>query len=400
MKHLPAGFALCLAAGIATAADRWQFESRIAVSGAPSAQVYHHLDGAGRKHIAVSSSSVGVAWEDNRDASPQIYAVSKSMGSADFPDSIRVSDGGEAFEPSIAGLGDGRFVLAWEQDGRVLAAAMDERNIGPRLQLAAAPSGHAGLAVHAGLVFACWRERRDGLWFIRVARLGMAASGALQLESSAPIETGGVETPVQYPSLAVNEAGIVVAWEDRRAGHTRLLFSHAELAAPVFGQAQDLNEYYSARNIYDKGSGVARVSLASFAADEIVAAWMDKRRGGAGYGIFAALGSGALFGPNEKVHGAEGDRQPHYNPATAGNPAGDLVVAWDDFRRGDADIWLSAYDDLAWSEDVSPPPAAGPGEQTSPAVALDASGALHLLWIERAATDAPSRLWYSLGRPR
>jgi hypothetical protein len=210
-----------------------------------------------------------------------------------------------------------------------------------------------------------------------------------------------VETAVQFPSIAVNEAGILVAWEDRRAGHTRLLVSHSTLAEPAFGEPRELNEYFSERNVYDKGSGVARVALAAFAADEIVAAWMDKRRGGAGYGIFAALGSGETFGPNEKVHGAEGDLQPHYNPATAGNPAGDFVVAWDDFRRGDADIWLSAYGgDLVWSDDHAPPPASGPGEQTSPAIVLDASGALHLLWIERATTDAPSRLWYSLGKPR
>jgi hypothetical protein len=130
---------------------------------------------------------------------------------------------------------------------------------------------------------------------------------------------------------------------------------------------------------------------------------MDKRRGGAGYGIFAALGSdgGENFGPNEKVHGEQGDRQPHYNPAVGGNLAGDFVVAWDDFRRGDSDIWLSHYnEDDEWSRDFSPPPASGAGEQSHPAVALDDRGGLHLLWIERADMDAPSRLWYSHGLPR
>ena len=127
---------------------------------------------------------------------------------------------------------------------------------------------------------------------------------------------------------------------------------------------------------------------------------MDKRRGGLGYGIFAALGAegGEIFGPNEKVHAEAGDRQPHYNPAAAGNQAGDFVVAWDDFRQGDSDIWLSSYnEDDEWSHDFSPEVASGAGEQSHPAVVLDDRGSLHLLWIERADMDSPSRLWYGRG---
>ncbi len=130
---------------------------------------------------------------------------------------------------------------------------------------------------------------------------------------------------------------------------------------------------------------------------------MDKRRGGKGYGIFAALGAegGEAFGPNEKVHGEEGDAQPHYNPATAGNQDGDFTVAWDDFRRGNSDIWISSYnDDLEWSEDYAPPIASGAGEQSHPSIALDEQSNLHLLWIERGELNGPSKLWYSFGRPR
>jgi hypothetical protein len=129
---------------------------------------------------------------------------------------------------------------------------------------------------------------------------------------------------------------------------------------------------------------------------------MDKRRSGIGYGIFASMGAegGENFGPNEKVHGEPGDQQPHYNPATAGNPAGDFVVAWDDFRRGNSDIWISSYnDDDEWSNDYTPEIASGSGEQSHPAIALDEQGNLHLLWMERSDLNAPSRLWYSLGLP-
>jgi hypothetical protein len=203
------------------------------------------------------------------------------------------------------------------------------------------------------------------------------------------------------PSLSLQPTGLCVAWEDRRAGHTRLLSTHATWPELQFGAAVNLNEFYSNRNEYDKGNGVTRVALAGFSSDEVIAAWMDKRRGGAGYGIFAALGfdSGASFGPNEKVQAKQGDELPHYNPAVAGNTDGDFVVAWDDYRDGTLDVWLSSYnDDGEWSEDFSPPPASGSAEQSHVSLALSDQGELHMLWVERRDPLAPTRLWYSVGR--
>lgn len=403
MRSLLAALALWLSAVPASAADRWHFEPRIAVTGMPATGVFHHLDGAGHKQIAASANTVAAVWEDNRNGNPQVYTAIKPDSSPAFAPVIRVSDGGEAYEPVVASLGGERFALAWEQDGAAWAGLLDADGIGPRLQLAAAPASHASLAAHGGRLFAAWRERRAGRWYLKVALLRPDADGGLAVESSLPVEPGGVATAVQFPSLTASDAGICIAWEDRRAGHTRILYSGTRGLAAGFAEPRDLNEYFTARNRYDKGSGATRVVLTSFGNDEVVAAWMDKRREGTGYGIFAALGDGAceIFGPNEKVHGAEGDRLPHRNPAVAGNAAGEFVVAWDDFRRGDADIWLSGYGpEMNWSEDHAPRPASGAGEQTSPAIALDDQDRLHLLWIERAARDAPTRIWYSRGLPR
>jgi len=395
--------ALCLVAAAAGAVDHWQFDARIAVTGPPAAGVFHHLDGAGHNQVAVSANTVAATWEDNRDGSPQVYAAIREAAAPGFAAALRISNGSEAYEPVVAGLGGGRFALAWEQDGAAWAGLFDAGGIGQRLRLAEAPSSHASLAAHRGRLFAAWRERRGGSWLLKVAVLKITSTGGLTVVSSLQVEPGGVATPVQYPSLTANDAGICIAWEDRRSGHTVILFSGAPYPLEHFAEPRELNEYFAERNQYDRGSGATRVVLASFGGDEVLAAWMDKRRSSAGYGIFAALGDGAceIFGPNEKVHGAEGDRMPHRNPAVAGNDAGDFIVAWDDFRRGDADIWLSGYDsDLTWSEDRAPPPASGAGEQSNPSVSLDAAGNLHLLWIERAAPNAPSRIWYSRGLPR
>ena len=402
MRLLFAGLCCALALLPAQAFESWVFTDRVAVSGPPVASIYHHLDGAGRKHLAVSGESVGVAWEDNRSGTPQIYTTLKSPGRQIFPEPLQASSGSEAYEPAIAALGDNRFVLTFEQDASVFARILTTQGLGEPLRLSHGEASHASIAIFRDSVFTSWRERDGSGWFVKVARLRVAEANRLDLVALRPVEADGLETPVLFPVVAANVAGISVAWEDRRAGHTRLLVSHAENVETGFDEPQALNEFFSDRNQYDQGSGVTRVSLASFGRDEILAAWMDKRRGAAGYGIFAALGSeaGMMFGPNEKVHGDEGDRQPHYNPATAGNSAGDFVVAWDDFRRGDSDVWISVYNsDLEWNQDYSPPAASGSGEQSHPSIALDEQHNLHLLWIERSELNGPTRLWYSLGKP-
>ncbi len=402
MKQLLFSSLLLLVLSPAGATERWSFETRVAVGDAARVGVFHHLDGAGRNHLAVINGNVAVAWEDNRDKSPQVYVALLAAGQQKFGPALQVSSGTEAYEPSIAALPGGRFVIAWEQDTGIRARLLGPGGLASTLTLAASAASHVSLATREEAIFAAWREQRDRRWYLQVAALEAGPDGVLKVTRLNPVEANGLETRLLYPSLALSQAGLCIAWEDRRAGHTRLLVSRSTDQARSFAEPKHLNEFFSNRNQYDQGNGVTRVALAAFAKDEILAAWMDKRRGGLGYGIFAALGSdaGEIFGPNEKVHGAQGDRQPHYNPATAGNPAGDFVVAWDDFRSGDSDIWLSAYnDDDEWSQDHAPAVASGAGEQSHPAVVIDDQGDLHLLWLERGNMDAPTRLWYSRGRP-
>jgi len=403
MKLRFAGLWLALIIFQSQASDRWVFDGRSAVTGAAQDRVYHHLDGSGRKHIAVTKQSVAAVWEDNRNQTPQVYVALKSFSSDSFTAALQVSNGGEAYEPSIDALSNNRFALAFEQDTSVYARILTAEGLGVATRLSQQAASHVSIASFNDQVFASWRERDSGRWFLKVAALRIEGTNRFVVESVQSVEAEGLETPLLFPAIMANAAGLCVAWEDRRAGHTRLLVSHAADMSKPFNSPQSLNEFFSDRTEYDKGNGVTRVSLASFGEDEILAAWMDKRRGGNGYGIFAALGAdaGKNFGPNEKVHGEEGDSQPHYNPTTAGNQAGDFVIAWDDFRRADSDIWISAYNsDMEWGQDHAPPVASGSGEQSHPSIAVDDQGNLHLLWIERSQQDGPSRLWYSHGSPQ
>jgi hypothetical protein len=78
--------------------------------------------------------------------------------------------------------------------------------------------------------------------------------------------------------------------------------------------------------------------------------------------------------------------------------SGLLAVAWDDDRDGSPDIWLSWRAASGWSENIAVPGAAGAGIDSSPAMAVDEGGHLHLVWIEQQSAVAPTRLRYIEGR--
>jgi hypothetical protein len=376
----------------------WQFKQRIAITGDAVEGVYHHLEGSGRKHIAVSGGNIAVLWEDDSSGDPQIYIALKTDTGSSFTPPLKVSSGEEAYEPAIASLAGGLFVLVWEQDGAIYLNTHDGQFLNKPLRLSSdSLASQSSVTTSNGQIYVVWREQQGRTWSLQVARLSGTKKQAAELISINPVELQTVNTPILFPTLASNETRLYVAWEDRAAGHTRLKFSFSSDQAKSFIEPQNLNEFYSNRTEYDKGSGVTRVSIASFGEDEVVSAWMDKRRSG-GYGIFASIGSEGSFGPNEKIHGPQGDKLPHSNPATSGNSDGAVVVAWDDYRTGDSDIWLATFDeDGEWGEDLSPVTASGSGEQSHASVAIDETGGLHLIWVERDNPLAPTRLWYSYG---
>lgn len=391
---------LCLAVYLSSlhAAERWNFSEKIAITDS-SDSVFHHLEGAGRKHIAVSGGTVAAIWEDNRLSDPQVFIAVKSPYQKKFSQALQLSSGLEAYEPSIAALKEDQFAAAWEQDASVYVTVLDKNghHLNKPVKLSSDTAGHVSITALENELMAVWREQQGRNWSLWYARLQLQ-DGQLKILSSNRVEGQALQTPVLYPSISASSVGVCIAWEDRRAGNTRLLFSHSKDKGLSFSEPEYLNEFQSNRNVYDKGSGVTRVSIHSFGEDEVLAAWMDKRRSNTGYGIFAAMGSdgGESFGPNEQVHGKKGDKQPHYNPATAGNMVGDFVLAWDDFRLGDSDIWLSTYDDNGeWAENFAPAVASGTAEQSHASIVLDQQGGLHMIWIERADTLSPTRLWYS-----
>jgi hypothetical protein len=144
-----------------------------------------------------------------------------------------------------------------------------------------------------------------------------------------------------------------------------------------------------------------RPTLVPYGGNRLAAVWLDKRDFLSGYDVFAALSEngGLAWGTNVKAQDSFGDNIAQWHATAAGDSRGDLAIAWDDNRDGTPDVWLTwLKPGGGFADNVAPPPAAGPGSQTDPAMTMDDAGRLYLVWVERGA-DGATRLRFAVGRP-
>ncbi len=380
-------------------AASWQFGPALPVTDTHGPHIFHHLESAGRKNIAVSRDKVAVAWEDNHSGTSQVYVALKPLDGGRFGPAKRLSDAGQAYEPSIAALPGNQFVVAWEEDGHVWARRVDAQGAGPRVKLGT--GRQVSLVSRGERVYATWAA--DGPPpHIVLGRLHLGGQLTLRADAPTPVEPKLPPAPELYPSIALSPAGIVVAWEDRREGHTRL-FTTFSAHGRQFTVPRPLNQLLKKRSEkFGRGTGVTRVTLATLPDGTVAAAWMDKRYFRNGYDIYAAFSrdGGRTFGHNQRVEDEFGDTYGQWHPAIAAGPHGTVAVVWDDNRDGTQDLWFSWSKGKGhWSTNASIPPAYGPGDQSNPALAFDAAGDLHVAWISQKTDYGPSRLLYAEGKP-
>lgn len=394
------GLAFLLCALLSSGASaEWQFSAAREVSGPARAGLFHQLDGAGRKQVAADAEQVALVWTDNAAGSYQARVVFRALEGEGFGPVRQLSTGAEAYLPVVAALGDGRFLFAWEQDERVWLRSGSAAGLGDPVRLDEAESTQPALVADgAGEILVTWARREDGVLRLYSAPLQLAEDGRPEAGPARPVDAEPARRDQLYPSLALSPAGLVVAWEDRRHGHTRILTAFRPRGGD-FTPPRELNEQpETGRSVeFGAGYGTTRVALAS-RAGQVVATWMDKRDYRSGYDIYAArsLDGGRTFGANEAVQGLFGADIPQWRPAVAIAPDGTALVVWDDTRDDSPDLWVSWREAEGWSEDQSVPPAYGPGAHTAPAVAFDPRGGLHLLWTSRDEAGI-SRLHYARG---
>ncbi len=381
----------------AALAQPWEFSSPLPVTAVHGAGIYHHLDSSGRKNIAAAGETVAIVWEDNRSGRPQVYFTLKSKADSSFAREQRVSAGTSAYEPVIAALDKGRFAIGWEQDGQAWMRLVQAGALG-RAHRLADDGRHITIALNAhGQGYAAWVQRVGRFHRAMLARFEISAEQVARVHAAQPVDAQPPTADQLYPSVVSTEAGVMVVWEDRRHGHSVLYYSHSA-DGRCFSAPKRLNERGPSRSggVYGKGTGVARAALAAHGTNAVTAVWLDKRDFEGGYDVYGSVSrdGGRSFGKNQKIQDQFGDIYGQWHAAIAGHASGLRAAAWDDDRDDSADVWLAWPVGDGWSENLAVPGASGPGQQSQPVLTFDASGDLHLAWIERDSPDAPTWLRY------
>ena len=143
----------------------------IDVSRAHGPKIFHQLEASGRKNIAVSGDVIGIVWNDNRSGSSQTYSALKKRGDAQFSRDAKLSVGKDALEAGLVGIGDGRFVAAWEQDGKIVASLISTGPIRKPSLLSTIESRQVALAHSPQGLFAAWIEQAGRFGRVVVAEL-------------------------------------------------------------------------------------------------------------------------------------------------------------------------------------------------------------------------------------
>ena len=380
MRVLGAGLAMLGVLFASGVAAQWRCEATVDVAHSTDAKVFYHLESAGRRNIALAGDTLAIAWEDNSNGTPTVW-IALSRGGAFDGRPIRLSVAA-AYEPTVVTTMDG-FAVAWEEGGEVwLRFVARDGALGEPFKLAQDAS-QVSLAAWDTDIVAVWSQARERAQVLRAAQL-RRDDKAWRKATETFVEPAARRSAQSYPSVVVSGPTIHVAWEDRREGHTRILYSHAG-ANLRFTAPTTLNKIVRRAGGagYGRGPGAARPALAAWDKSGVVAVWLDKRDFEAGYDVYAARKPSARlsWGPNEKVQDDFGEAIAQWHAAVAADTNARLAIAWDDDRDETSDIWLAWPTKSGWSENFALAEASGPGAQTHPSLAFDREGRLHLAWL-------------------
>ena len=196
-------------------AQPWEFGKPITVTSTYGEKIFHHLESSGRRNIAISADTVAVVWEDDRDGTPRIYLALKGLNKQEFSKDVKISGGGEAYEPSLVALNNNRFALAWEEDNRIQLRVVTPTELGPIITLAKDESMQPSLASHDQQLLLVYskREGRYGrIWMQRIEIDGQT----LHLKQGCAVDAEPARDEQLYPTITRLGDRVIVAWEDRR----------------------------------------------------------------------------------------------------------------------------------------------------------------------------------------
>jgi hypothetical protein len=234
-------------------------------------------------------------------------------------------------------------------------------------------SGSHSIGVYKDNIYTVWYDTRRASADIYFSR---STDGGDSFNPSIRINDDQQGTIHYKPSLGVDAKGyIYVAWRDDRNGHADIYFARSTDGGKSFSENIKLND--------DPGWAYqGNPSLAAGPEGLIVVAWNENRDKNDNVYFTLSHDGGVTFSKNQKANDDKGNAvQSH--PTVAIGPNGLILIAWQDFRHGHSDIYMMRSADggktFSPNQKINNDDATAP--QVSPSVAISGKTVL-IAWAD------------------
>lgn len=391
MKQLLRFLGLCSILLFTTAHAEWVIDG-VVISDADDLQMNPAI---------ASDGALGalIVWQDRRDgATFDIYVQRVDpLGNALWTvDGVLVcNEAADQTDPRVVSDGAGGAIVVWEDARTTTEFDIYIQHVdasgNPTWDTNGVPVSIDLLNQHNpaivsddnGGAIVVWQDHRNGRPDIYAQRFG--GSGAALWDS---VVVCGASNAQQAPvAIADGGGGVIATWLDRRAGLGDVYVQRLGADGVAIWTANGVP-------VCTDGEDQVAAVLATDFAGGVLVSWSDFRNGN--WDIFAqhldGLGNSLLAVNGAPLCTFVGDQtNPTIVPigvegpiAAAGVVAGDAIVAWEDRRAGNADIYASRIGagDQVWGTDGIPLCTA-PLDQTKPNGAEDGSHGAIIAWQDR-----------------
>ena len=340
--------------------------------------------------IALNGATSLVAWTDERNTLPDIYA--KVAGGAQVPDAAesRVTgstQSAEWLDTPLDPRADNSASAQVEANGRAFVAYSNRLDIvlarrepnGSWLSRTLMTRGATGMYAHepslvavGDTLIAVWQDYRNQNWDIYSTRCN---GTSLVCQPNVKVSNDTTDEWQMHPKLAANGTTLVAVWEDLRDGGATASRVYASFSA-------DGGATWGANTPVDAGgtTASARPNVAFESGGQPWAVWESHAdEVTAPADLFAARWNGSAWAAPTRVDAAPAGARA-LKPTIAVNSAATPFVAWEDYRNGSAnpDIYSAVWNGNAWTESVVANQAA---PQTAPALAAS-GGTVRVAWTD------------------
>ncbi|NOX37215.1 MAG: hypothetical protein GXO78_06725 [Calditrichaeota bacterium] len=375
------------------------YAQRYTSNGVPIGSNFKVNDDSGdslQEYPSISHDADGnftIVWVDQRNENRDIYAQRYYSDGTLIGANFKVNDDNSSADqslPSISLNGSGNCVIVWQDyrngNADIYAQCYTSEGIpiGSNFQVnddnsntsQVLPSTSLDMAGNFVIVWQDHRNRDTDIY-------GQSyTSNCTPVGSNFKINDDRGSARQRYSSISLDRSGnFVIVWEDYRNGYADIFAQRYTFDGIPIGSNFKVND--------DSGSAgqwYPAISLDSRGSFVIV--WHDQRNGD--WDIYAQryASDGTPRGPNFRVNDDNSSARQRC-PSVSLSKEGYFVIAWEDYRNGNADIYAQRYDlgGIPIGSNFKVNDDNGSEWQRTPSISLDAKGNFVIAWVDRRNGD-------------